>query len=393
MGGGLKNDVLALKDEMISLRRDFHMYPELGMNETRTASKIVEYLNAMGHETTTGIAGTGIVCTIKGKDQGKTLMLRADMDALPIMEKNDFPFRSRNAGVMHACAHDGHMAILLVASKIITARRNEFSGNIKLVFQPGEEGLAGAFFMINAGVLENPKVDAALGLHLFSTFPTGQIRVRKGDAMASADQFTITIKGKSGHGAHPEGGIDAIFIAGHVITALQGIVARELPAQSPAVIHIGKIQGGSATNIIADQVVLSGGVRALNQEIRTFVESRMDSLISGIVSAFRGTCTFDYLRGYPVLKNEPTLTQLIEKTAKAVVGTGNILAADPIMGSEDMAFFLEKVPGCFFFVGAANEAKGCHHPHHSELFNFDEDAMVVGAETLVRAALTYLNTP
>ncbi len=393
MDDGLKKDVLAIQDEIISLRRDFHMYPELGMNEIRTAVKINEYLNNMALETTTGIAETGIACTIKGKGRGKTLLLRADMDALPIMEKTDIPFRSKNEGVMHACAHDGHMAILLGAAKILNARRSEFFGNIKLVFQPGEEGLAGAFFMINAGVLEDPKVDAALGLHLFSTFPTGQIRVRDGDMMASADQFTITIKGKSGHGAQPEAGIDAIFIAGHVITALQDIVSRELSAQSPAVIHIGKIQGGSAANIIADQVLLTGSVRTLNEEIRKFVEQRMNSILNGIVSAFRGTYTFDYIRGYPVLKNETSMTRLIEKTARTVVGTGNVFTADPIMASEDMAFFLEKVPGCFFFVGAANVEKGCHHPHHSELFNFDEDAMVIGVETLVRAALSYLKTP
>ncbi|MFO7962620.1 MAG: amidohydrolase [Desulfobacterales bacterium] len=388
----LKNDVRSLQQEMMMLRRDFHMHPELGMTEVRTADKIMHYLKELDLHPVGGIAQTGVACMIEGNGKGKTLLLRADMDALPILEKTDVPFRSQNDGVMHACAHDGHMAILLAAGKLLTARQKHFPGNIKLVFQPGEEGLAGAFFMIHEGVLENPKVDAALGLHLFSTFPTGQIRVREGDLMASVDQFTLEIHGKSGHGAMPESGIDAVHIAGHVITGLQGIVARELPAQSPAVIHIGKIHGGTAQNIIADNVVLSGSVRTLNEKTRTHVEERMNTLLNKIVSAFGGTCTFTYTRGYPILRNDPGMTQLIEQTAKQVVGSENVITADPIMGSEDMAFFLEKVPGCFFFVGAGNEEKRCRYPHHSELFNFDEDALVVGLETLVRGALTYLNT-
>jgi amidohydrolase len=393
MDDRLKAEVFALKDEMISLRRDFHMFPELGFNERQTAGKIKEYLNALGLTVKTGVAETGVVSVIKGHGPGKTLLLRADMDALPILEKNDLPFRSKNDGVMHACGHDGHMAILLAVAKILNARKNNFSGNVKLVFQPGEEALAGAFFMIEAGVLQNPTVDAALALHLFTTFPTGHVMVREAEAMASADMFTITLNGQNGHGAFPESGIDAIFIAGHVITALQGIVSREIGAQSPAVVHIGKIQGGSATNIIADNVQLSGSVRTLNENVRCHIEERLGQITSGIVSAFRGTCSVDYLRGYPTLKNDAVLTQLVERTAVAVVGPDNVTIAEPIMGSEDMAFFLEKVPGCFFFVGAANKQKGFNRPHHNEHFNFDEEALVIGAETLARAALAYLETP
>ncbi len=393
MDDGLKKEILALEDEMISLRRDFHMYPELGMNERRTADKIKQYLENMGLKAITGVAQTGLVSLIQGKGPGKTLMLRADMDALPVFEKNDIAFKSKNDGVMHACAHDGHMAILLCAARILNARKKEFSGNIKLVFQPAEEAMAGAFFMISEGVLESPRVDAALGLHLFTSFPTGSIRVREGEAMASADIFTISINGKSGHGAYPDSGIDAIFIAGHVITALQGLVSREIGAQTPAVVHIGKIQGGLATNIIADNVVLSGGVRTLSEEVRDFIEERMKQLTKGIVSSFRGTCTVDYVRGYPVLKNDGRLARMVSTVAAGVVGPDNVTESEPTMGSEDMSFYLEKVPGCFFFIGAANAQKGLIRPHHNEYFNFDEDALMIGAETLVRAALAYLKTP
>jgi amidohydrolase len=390
MDDGLKTEFLGLKEEMISLRRDFHMYPELGFNETRTAVKIRDYLHALGLEAETGIAKTGVVSLIRGNRPGKTLMLRADMDGLPILEKNDICYRSRNEGVMHACGHDGHMAILLAVAKLLTARRNDFSGNIKLVFQPAEEGLAGAYFMLEAGILENPKVDAALGLHLFTTFPTGRIMIREGETMAGADMFTITINGKSGHGAYPESGIDAVFIAGQVITSLQGIISREIPTQSPAVVHIGKIQGGTATNIIADKVELSGGVRTLNESVRNRIQERLGQITEGIVSSFRGSSSVNYLQGYPVLKNDPFITRLVEKAAVESVGRNNVTVAEPMMGSEDMAFVLQKVPGCFFFVGAANEKKGLGALHHNEYFNFDEEALVIGAETLSRAALDYL---
>ncbi len=392
MADELKGDVLALKEELIALRRDFHMYPELGMRETRTAEKVKAYLNDLGLDVTTGIGQTGVVGLIEGNGPGKTLMLRADMDALPIQEKTDVAYRSKNDGIMHACGHDGHTAILLGVAKLLYTRRNDFSGNIKLVFQPGEEGYAGAFFMMHDGVLENPTVDAALGLHLFTTFPLGLISVREGAVMSSADLFSLTIKGRGGHGAHPEGGVDAILIAGHVITSLQSLISREISAQAAAVVHIGKIQGGTAENIIADQVVLSGSVRTLDEKIRTLIADRMDQILKGIISAFRGSYTLNYTRGYPGLINETVMTELVGKAAVKTVGPENVIEAIPLMGSEDMAFFLEKVPGCFFFVGAANPDKGFSHPHHHELFNFDEDALVIGAETLLRAALDYLKT-
>ena len=390
MKDGLKDDIRSLKGEMISLRREFHMYPELSMQEIKTAEKITSYLKNMGLEPKTGIAGTGISAIIEGKKQGKTIMLRADMDALPLHEKTNVDYASLNDGIMHACAHDGHMAILLTVARILCNRRNEFSGAIKLVFQPGEEGLAGAFFMIHDGVLENPSVDAAIGLHLFTTIPIGLIGVREGSIMSSADFFSLTIKGKSGHGAYPESGIDAILIAAQVINSLQSIVSREIPPQAPAVIHIGKIEGGTANNVIADQVTLSGGVRTFDEKLRNHIQKRMDDIFKGIIHALRGDYTFNFTRGYPVLMNDPGMTRLVRSTAFTVVGEENVIEPQPMMGSEDMAFFLEKVPGCYFFVGAGNEQKKANRPHHSELFNFDEDALPIGAEAMARAALAYL---
>lgn len=246
--------------------------------------------------------------------------------------------------------------------------------------------------MIHEGVLENPAVDAVMGLHLFTTIPLGIIGVREGGAMSCADIFNIDINGKSGHGSQPEGGVDAIYIAGHVITSLQGIVSREISPQTPAVIHIGMVSGGRATNIIADKVSLSGSVRTFDDKIQTQIEERMGGIVDNIVSAFRGTSSFQYTRGYPILKNDAPMAGIVKEAAASVVGEKNVVRPEPVMGSEDMAFFLEKVPGCFFFVGAANAEKGLTHAHHNDYFNFDEDALVIGAETMARAVFAYLGT-
>ena len=390
MTDNIRDDIRSLTEEMVALRRDFHMYPELGLQEKRTAEKIAARLKQLGLDPITGLAQTGISAVIEGSKPGKTLMLRADMDALPIQEKTNSTYASLNDGIMHACAHDGHMAILLTVAKILCNRRKDFSGQIKLVFQPGEEGLAGAFFMIRDGVLKNPSVNAAMGLHLFTNIPIGIIGLREGPVMAGVDFFSLSIQGKSGHGAYPESGIDAILIAAQVINSLQSIVSREIEPQTPAVIHVGKIEGGTANNVIADQVTLSGGVRTFDENLRNHIEKRMDDIFKGIIHALRGEYNFKFTRGYPVLKNDPAITRLVKNIALTVVGEKNVIDHQPIMGSEDMAFFLEKVPGCYFFVGAGNDRKKTNKPHHSELFDFDEDALAIGAETMVRAALAYL---
>ena len=387
----IKEKVAALEDELIALRRDFHQYPEIGLQEKRTAGIVADRLSVLGLEVKTGIGQTGVVGLLKGAGAGKTLMLRADMDALPIQEKNDVEYRSKNNGVMHACGHDGHTAILLSVAKILAEQRGNINGNIKFVFQPGEEGYDGARLMINDGVLESPDVDGVLGLHLIGAIPTGKIGVRAGATMASADGFTIRVFGEYGHGAHPEGGVDAIYIAGNVITSLQSLISREVAAQEPLVVHIGLIRGGSAGNIIADRVTMRASVRTLNEELRATIPDRLDRIVGGIASAHRGSHEIKYLGGVASVMNDPALVDMVVTEAGKVVGAENISSPQPTMGSDDMARFLEAAPGCYFFVGTENKEAGITAPHHHPSYDIDEKALAIGAETLARAALVYFD--
>ena len=387
----IKEKVIALEDELIALRRDFHQHPEIGLQEKRTAGIVAAYLTALGLEVQTEVGQTGVVGLLKGDSEGKTLMLRADMDALPIQEENQTDYRSKNDGVMHACGHDGHTAILLTVAKILSECRGEIKGNIKFVFQPGEEGYDGARLMINDGALESPKVDAVLGLHLIGVLPIGQVGVRTGATMASADGYTIRVFGKAGHGAHPEGGVDAIYIAGNVITSLQSLISREVAAQEPLVVHIGLIKGGNAANIIADRVTMRASVRTLNEELRATIQERLDRIVGGIASAHRGSHEIKYLGGVASVMNDPAMADLVVSEAAKVVGTDNIISPPPTMGSDDMARFLEAAPGCYFFVGTENEEAGITYPHHHSLYDLDEKALAIGAETLTRAALAYFS--
>lgn len=386
----IKDDILNLKEEMISLRRDFHQHPELGMEEKRTAEKISKFMSELGFKVTTGIGKTGVVGLMKANGPGKTLLLRADMDALPIQEQNEVHYKSLHDGIMHACGHDGHMAILLTVAKILHGYRNDFSGNIKFVFQPGEEGFAGARLMIEDGVLEDPRVDATFALHLMTPFPIGSVALCSGPMMACMDNFTITIKGRGGHAAMPEEGADAILMSAQVISTLQSLISKEVSPTTPLVVHVGTIHGGNAFNIVADQVDLKGTVRTHDEKLRKSMPERMDRIIKGVTAALRGTHKLDYQFCYPPVVNDLSLAELVKSIGAQVVGDGQVLEAAPIMGSDDMAFFLKEVPGCYFFVGAANPEKGFDQPHHNAGFDFDEDALVVGAEMMTRIALAYL---
>ncbi len=385
----LKKEVSAVAEEVISLRRDFHQHPELGLKETRTSGIIADYLEKTGIAVTKGVGQTGVVGLLQGGKPGKTLMMRADMDALPIQEKNQVPYRSENDGVMHACGHDGHTAILLVAAKILNRHREDISGAVKLVFQPGEEGYDGARLMIEEGVLENPGIDAAIGLHLSNKIPVGKIGVRNGATMAGSDAFSIRVYGQMGHGAHPESGVDAIFISGNVITSLQSLVSREVSALNPIVVHIGMIKGGTAGNIIADRVTLRTVVRTLDPELRGTIHERLDRIVKGITSAYRGTHAIRYLGGVGPVVNDPAISDMVRSAALQTVGEKNILSPEPSMGSDDMARFLEAVPGCYFSLGVGNKEKGFSHPIHHPLFDIDESGLVIGVETLVRSALRF----
>ena len=387
-----KKEISAIEKEVIILRRDFHRHPEIGLKEIRTSGVIAEYLGQAGLAVKTGVGQTGVVGLLQGAKPGKTLMIRADMDALPIQEKNQVPYRSENDGVMHACGHDGHMAILLGAAKILQAHRGEISGNIKFIFQPGEEGYDGARLMIEQGVLEDPKVDAAIGLHLGNKLQVGKIGIRDGATMASSDAFSIRVYGQMGHGAHPESGVDAIYISGHVITSLQSLVSREVSALNPVVVHIGMIKGGTAGNIIADRVTLRTVVRTLDAELRGTIQQRMDRILKGITSAFRGSHAIRYLGGVGPVINDPAISDVIRSAASKTVGRENIINPEPSMGSDDMARFLEAVPGCYFGLGAGNKEKGFHYPVHHPMFDMDEDGLIIGVETLVRSALFYLKS-
>ena len=384
----IDTEVLLIADEVIRLRRDFHKYPEKGFEEERTSSVIVQYLSDLGLEVTKGIAKTGVVGLLRGNKTGKTVMLRADMDALPLQEKNEIDYKSVHAGVMHACGHDGHMAILLGTARLLSAMRSSFSGQVKFVFQPAEENLGGAKIMIHEGILEKPKVDAAFGLHLISLIPCGYIGYRQGAIMAGMDTFTIRVLGKGGHSAMPDGGIDSIAMSGQVITSLEKIISNEI-SPVPLIINIGTVHGGYAPNIIADLVELSGTVRCLDEEVRKTIPQRIERVLMEITSPMRGRYELSYEEGYPVTVNDAAMTDLMRLAAERVVGPGRTFEVPPSMASEDMSFYLQKVPGSFFFVGAGvPDIK--NEPHHNPCFNLDERALSIGMEMMANIALDFL---
>lgn len=379
-----------LANEFIDIRRDIHQHPEVGFQEHRTANLVVDYLKSLGLAPEL-VAGTGVVATIKGTPGGKTIAIRADMDALTISEQAEHDYISKTAGVMHACGHDGHTAILLGVAKLLSEVK-DLPGNVKLLFQPAEEGPGGAQPMIEAGVLDNPKVDACIGLHVGTVkYKTGQIALRYGAVCAAPDNIEIVVKGKGGHGAHPHNSIDAIVAAGHIIVALQSLVSREIDPLASAVVTLGTIKGGYRENIIADEVVMTGTVRTLSAEIRDSMPERIERVVKGVCESHRCNYSFKYTRGYPVLINDDGMTSLTEAVAQKVLGAENVFRAPaPSMGGEDFSYFAEKVPSCFFSLGAMNAEKQCDYPGHHPKFNFDEDAIPIGMTLLAETALAYL---
>ena len=380
-----------LSAEFIAYRRDFHQHPELGFEEIRTAKIVTYFLQQLGIEVES-IAGTGVVGLLKGKPGGKTIALRADMDALTIPEQTGTEYASTHPGIMHACGHDGHTAILMGTAKLLAEHKN-FTGNIKFIFQPAEEGPGGALPMLEAGVLDNPRVDTAVGLHLGTIkYTTGQIALRDQAVCAAPDTIQITIKGKGGHGAHPHNSVDAIVTAGHIITSLQSIISREMDPLASAVITIGTINGGYRQNIIADEVVMRGTVRTLDSTVRDSMPERIERILKGICDSFRCEYEFAYEKGYPVLVNDTATTEHVRQVASRLLGEGNVFwAPHPSMGGEDFSYFAEKVPSCFFSLGAMNVDKQCNYPGHHPKFNFDENAIPVGMALLAEICLDYLN--
>lgn len=390
MKDALGTKIVALREHMIRLRRDFHRHPELGLEETRTAGVIADYMRELGLDVKEKVGRTGVVGVLSGNGPGKTILLRADMDALPIQEKNEVDYRSEADGIMHACGHDGHMAILLTVARVLKECRGDFPGKVKFLFQPGEEGYAGAKLQIEEGALQKPRVHAALALHLRSDLPCGTVGLRVGPLMACMDSFRIVAKGRGGHAALPEGGVDAILMSAHAIQSLQSLVSREVSPLTPLVIHIGCVNGGEAFNIIADKVEMKGTVRTLDAELRKEIPERMKRIMHGIGNSFRGEFEFEYTFGYPVVENDLHLTDVVKGAAAAVIGKENVLEVPAGMMSDDMAFFFQEVPGSYFFVGANNPIKGADQPHHNARFNIDEESLPIGAEIMARSAMSYL---
>ncbi|MGD2272152.1 MAG: amidohydrolase [Desulfobacterales bacterium] len=386
-------EVLAINHEVVALRRHFHQNPELGDEEFQTAEKIADYLHQHHLEVKTGVNKTGVVGLLRGSEKGPTLMLRADMDALPIKEECDVPYRSRINGKMHACGHDGHMAILLGAAKILSRRRENLRGNIKFVFQPNEEN-GGALAMIEDGVLENPTVDASLGIHLWSPIETGKIAVNAGPVMAGMYYFRITIIGQGGHTATPQGSVDPIITAAEVVQALQTIQTRELDVLTPTSIVFGEIQGGTAWNIIPDKVKLSGTMRFLYEDTENGKEElpeRFERILAGVCRAHRTEYELSMVYGHPALVNDQGMTELVRSAAQKVLDTPRHIVSFVSMAGEDFAEFADRVPSAFYFVGTGNEKKATCFPHHHPRFNIDEDSLKIGLEMVVRTVFKFFS--
>ena len=360
------------------------------MRKKRTSYVIAEYLKGLGLEVRTGIAGTGVVGLLHGASPGKTVMLRADMDALPILELNETDYRSVTPGVMHACGHDGHMAILLGTAKLLSSFRDSFKGQVKFVFQPAEENLGGAKLMIEEGVLRNPDVDAAFGLHLISPLPYGYIGCCKGAFMASIDIFTIRLLGRAGHSAMPGGSVDAIGMGAEVVLNLQDYIKKSLPDGCQFIINIGTFHGGTAPNIVTDMVELTGTVRVLDENIRSSIRGIMEVYLRETTASKGGAFELDYPQGYPVTVNDEDMTDLVMRIAAGVTDKSNVIQMPPSMASEDMSFYLKEVSGCFFFLGAGSTDPALNQPHHNPHFSIDERALEVGLKILAAIAIDYL---
>jgi amidohydrolase len=385
------SEAQALFEYTQSHRRDFHSHPELGFHEVRTAGIVAGELNSLGLEVHTGIAETGVVAVMQGSRPGPVILVRADMDALPIHEETGASYTSQNPGVMHACGHDGHTAILLTVARILNGHRQELSGTVKFVFQPAEEGMGGAERLIQAGVLEDPKVDICLALHVWNEQPVGWIGIASGPALAGAEIFKITVKGKGGHGASPHLAVDPLLASAHIITGLQGIVSRNVPPLKTAVVSVCTIHGGEAFNVIPPSVELTGTIRTFEPEIRSTVLEHFNQTVTSIAAGLGCQVEIEINQLTPATINQPEIAGQVAATARRLLPQSEIDTRNYItMGSEDFAFILEKLPGCFFFIGSANPKKGLDASHHSPKFDFDESILPQAAGLMAAAVADFL---
>jgi len=382
----------ALREELVARRRDFHRHPELAFEETRTAGIVAHELGQLGLEVQSGVGKTGVVGILEGAADGPTILVRCDMDALPIHEANQTEYTSQTVGKMHACGHDGHTAIALAVAKLLAAHRDQLAGRVKFIFQPAEEIGRGAAAMIADGVLQTPTPAYAFGLHLWNDMPVGVVSVTEGPAMASANDFTITIKGRGGHGAIPEQAADPVLAAAQIVSALQSIVSRNVSGLDTAVLSVCTMRAGFANNVIPDEAVLGGTFRTYRKETNALVGRRIGEIATGIAAALGCSATLDWQELTPALVNNSQTNARLRQAFAQVNSPVPLSLRDNerTMASEDMAYFLDHVPGTYFFVGSANAARGLNFPHHHPRFDIDEDCLPLAAGLLATAVAEYL---
>jgi len=380
--------------ELVATRRDLHAHPELAFQENRTAALVADRLGALGYTVKTGVGRTGVTGVMRGgatvARKERKLLLRADMDALPIRETGEAAYRSTVPGVMHACGHDGHVAIGLGVAKRLADTQAEWRGTVKFVFQPAEESGSGAQAMIADGALDSPSVDAAFGLHLISHLPVGTIAATPGAIMGSVDNFTVRIRGKGGHAAMPHTAVDPVLAAAHVVTALQSLVSRTADPFDQLVVSVTRVTAGTTSNVIPEEAELEGTVRTMGGPLYADIADRFTTLVKSVAGALGCTASVAYARQTPPVVNDEAMTELVAHVAGDLVGEDQVLRRERMLGGEDFAFFLQRLPGCFVWVGCGNAEKGIDAPHHSSRFDIDEEAMVIGVDLLERVAREYL---
>jgi amidohydrolase len=375
----LDDDAAALRGEIVALRRAIHQDPELAWQETRTAARVAEFVSGHGLSVRTGVGGTGVL--VEAGRRGRGVLLRVDLDALPLQEETGAPYASRVPNAMHACGHDGHVAMGAGAARLLAAHTPP--GLARVLFQPAEEGEGGAQAVVDPA-LEG--IDVVFGVHLWNELPVGTLGVKAGPLMAAVDRLQIVVRGRGGHGGKPHRSADPVVAAAHVVTALQTVVSREVSPVQSAVVTIGSVHGGQAFNVIPDEVVLTGTIRTFDDALRRSMPERITRLARGIAEGLQCTAAVEVRAGNPPVVNDAGAAEIARRAAARVVGDANVVAPEPTMGGEDMAVYFERVPGCFVFVGSANPARGLDQPHHSPRFDFDEDALMVGTRFLVAVA-------
>ncbi|WP_299117204.1 amidohydrolase [uncultured Winogradskyella sp.] len=401
----IEQDIIDIEDKLIEWRRDFHQNPELSNREFKTAEKIAKHLKSLGLEVEVNVAKTGVVGILKGDNPGKVVAIRADIDALPVTERNDLPFKSEvkttflntETGVMHACGHDTHIAILMATVEVFSKHKDKINGTIKFIFQPAEEGPppgeeGGAKLMIKEGVLDNPKVDAIFGLHINSQTPVGVIKYKTGGIMASVERFVINVKGKQTHGSQPWSGVDPILISAKIIDGLQTIISREARlTDEAAVITVGKITSGTRFNIIPESAEMIGTVRTLDPKMRAMIERRMKEMVETIAKAYGGEATITFQNNTSITYNDAALTAQILPSIQKVAGEENVQIMKATTGGEDFSYFQEKVPGVYFFLGGMTPGNAESFPHHTPDFKIDESGLLLGVKAFTQITLDYLN--